>query len=109
MVPKSTYSAFGLEWLKKKADELKKYVDSNPFDELRDRIEIVNGKEMLAATIEKQIASITQALKDYGAILEIIAKIEDRENKKIENIRGDEKIGVIAQKFAAKSNPLGDD
>lgn len=96
---KVSYSSLGLEWLKTKAEELKKYVEDRPFDMLEDRI--VGDK--VVATIEVQLKSLTQALKDYAMIIEQISKIEEREEKLTQKLRGDEQVGIIASEFLKKN------
>lgn len=89
----NTYIDFELDWLQTKAEQLKAYVDSNPFDQLEDRIRLKETARggtipVLAASIEAQIKSLTQALKDYAQIIEAIDKMREAEAKK-SSARGD--------------------
>ena len=84
---KNTYIEFELNWLQDKADQLKTYVDNNPFHELQDRMawkQTSNGGQMplVVSTIEAQIKSLTQALKDYAQIIEVIDKLREKEAEK---------------------------
>jgi hypothetical protein len=94
---KNTYVEFELDWLQEKAEQLKTYVDNNPFDKLEDRCAwraTANGGQMpvVIATIEAQIKSLTQALKDYAQIIEVVDKLRQRESEKAE-ARGGKTIG----------------
>lgn len=104
MVKKTnTYISFELDWLESKAEELKTYVDNNPLAELKDRIhwrETRSGQmPMLTASIEAQIKSLTQALKDYAQILEVVDKLREKEAEKAE-ARGTQSInGMMMEDF----------
>lgn len=97
MSKKNTYIDFELDWLQGKAQELKGYVDANPFDKMVDRVlwkETKNGgaMPMVAATIESQVKSITQAMKDYAQIIEVVDKLREKEEAKQINVRGDQNL-----------------
>lgn len=99
---KNTYVGFELDWLEKKAEELRISVDSNPFNLLTDRLiekETARGTvEEIAATIEDQRKSLIQALKDYAQIIEVINNLREKEQAKIES-RGDQEVSSLAKKF----------
>jgi hypothetical protein len=102
-VKKNSYVDFELEWLQEKADQLKTYVDNNPFHELVDRLawkSTANGGQMplVVATIEAQIKSLTQALKDYAQIIEVIDKLREKEEQKAE-ARGSQEINGKMKQF----------
>lgn len=78
-----------LEFLEEQALELKAYVQQNPISKLEDRIhwkEMKNGGMLPVVTANKeaQRKDISQALKDYAAILEVINKLREMEEKKAE-------------------------
>jgi hypothetical protein len=100
---KNTYVEFELDWLQEKADQLKTYVDNNPFHELTDRLawkQTSNGGQMplVVSTIEVQIKSLTQALKDYAQIIEVIDKLREKEEQKAE-ARGSQEINGKMKRF----------
>lgn len=99
---KNSYVEFELEWLEEKAKQLKAYVDAHPFDELDDRVvwkSTSNGGSMplIASTIEAQLKSLIQALKDYTQIIEGIDKLKDKEAAKTE-ARGSQGINGLLKK-----------
>lgn len=78
-----------LEFLEEQALELKAYVQANPIGKLEDRIhwkELKNGGMLpvVTASKEAQRKDISQALKDYAGILEVINKLRDIEEKRQE-------------------------
>lgn len=102
-IKKNSYVEFELDWLQEKADQLKTYVDNNPFHELNDRVawkSTANGGQMplVVATIEAQIKSLTQALKDYAQIIEVIDKLREKEQLKVE-ARGSQEINGKMKRF----------
>lgn len=99
----NTYIGFELEWLTEKAEQLKAYVDKNPFDELEDRIRLKETAKggvipVLAASIEAQIKSLTQALKDYALIIEVIDKLREKEELKKTDARGNAALSPLEER-----------
>jgi len=97
---KNSYIDFELEWLQEKAEQLKAYVDMNPFHELDDRIRLKETAKggvipVLAASIEAQIKSLTQALKDYAQIIEVIDKLREKEAEKKISARGTQELTMF--------------
>ena len=89
----SSFIEFELEFLEKKAKELKQYVEDRPFDKLKDRDffkQTASGGvvHMLASTIESQRADLTKALKDYADIIKVIDDLREKEAKKLEMRKG---------------------
>ncbi len=82
---KHPYIEMELQWLKQKANEIKKYCDDRPLDQLKDRI---GTKDRVVAKIEDQIKCIRETLKDYTLLLEAIAKLSEKEEVKKDSIRG---------------------
>jgi len=90
---KDNYIVYELEFLEKKAEELKQYVEANPFDKLKDRIHWKETKSggaipMVTASIEAQLKSLTQALKDYADLIARIDLMRQKEEEKQKNVRG---------------------
>lgn len=78
------YLNFNLGWLEDKAIELRSYVDDNPLDELKDRTDLRQTQAgglvtVVVASVEKQIKSIRETLKDYAQLIEAIGKLRERE------------------------------
>jgi len=97
----NSYTDFGLEWLKQKAAELKKYVDDRPFDKLVDRDfykQTAKGGivHMLAATVESQRADLTKAIKDYAEITAAIDDLITKEEAKREKRGGGRIAGIMS-------------
>lgn len=93
---KNNYIGFELDWLQAKAEQLKKYVDANPFDTLTDRKIWKHGSrgesEEIAATIEAQRKDLGQALKDYGEVISVINNLREKEEQKQISVRGDQTL-----------------
>lgn len=92
----NSYINYELDFLEKKAKELKESVDAQPFHKLQDRmIEKMTARgtvEELAATIETQRASLIKALKDYAEIVTIINNLREKEEQKQINVRGNQDL-----------------
>ena len=81
---------YELDFLEKKLQELKDYIESNPFSSLSDRInfkETRNGGivQTVVASKEVQRKDLTQALKDYADILRTVESMREKEEAKIES------------------------
>ena len=107
----NTYSTIGeeLDWLEQKANEVKRYIEANPFDEVRDRDrvtkrtfspdgEMIDEQYMLVAKIEDQHKSLLNCIKEYAQIVEVIEKLREKEAAKLE-VRGDKELSHLAKKF----------
>ncbi len=88
---RNTFIDMDLKWLEQKAKELKDYCDSPPISQLTDRV--VGGKCM--ATIEEQVTSRRNTLKDYLQILEAIDKLKEIESSKKVATRGDAELSPL--------------
>lgn len=80
---------YELEFLEKKLQELKDYIEANPFSTLADRFawkEMKNGGSLpiCVANKEAQRKDLTQALKDYVDILRSVESLREKEEAKIE-------------------------
>ena len=93
---KNSYIEEELTWLERKAEQIKQYVDHPPISGLTDRIEkLITGAgvvEKVTATIEAQIKSKRESLKDYAQIIEAIDKLREKEAAKKVTAKGDSEI-----------------
>jgi len=93
---KNSYIEEELTWLERKAEQIKQYVDHPPISGLTDRIEkLITSTgivEKVTATIEAQIKSKRESLKDYALIIEAIDKLREREETKQKTAKGDAEI-----------------
>lgn len=96
----NSYINEDLDWLEKKAIELRTYVDNNPFHELVDRIHYKETKSggvmpMISATIESQLGALTKALKEYADIIRVVDELREKEAKKQEMRKGFESNNIL--------------
>jgi hypothetical protein len=92
-VKKQTYINAELEWAEQKLVEWKNYVDSNPFHEMKDRIEwkpTAKGgmMPMVVASIEAQIKCVRDTMKEYLLLLEQVEKMRQAEEHKKKEVKG---------------------
>jgi hypothetical protein len=97
---KNTYIDFELEWLEKKADELKTYIDERPLNGLRDRDFLKQTAKggvvhMIAATVEQQRADLGKALKDYTEVIGAISQLREQEAKREEMRKGFDNKNIL--------------
>lgn len=92
----NSYIAMDLDWAEAQLRTWRQYVEDNPINLLDDRW---GKKEMpkggyawvVTATIEQQIKSIQDTLTKYLQLLEVVDKLREQEQKKIE-LRGDSEV-----------------
>lgn len=94
---------YELEFLEIKLQELKEYIQANPFSQLTDRMawkETKNGGAIpiCIANKEAQRKDLTQALKDYAEILRTVDSMREKEASKVE-VRGGGELGSMAEDF----------
>jgi len=92
-----------IEFLEEQALQLRMYIEAHPLDGLQDRISYKETKNggvipMVVATVESQRKDITQALKDYAQMLEVINKLRESEDAKNQVARGGHDIPHRMQK-----------
>ena len=80
---------YELEFLESKLDELKQYIEANPFSTLSDRMAWKETKRggaipICIANKEAQRKDLTQALKDYAEILRTVDSMREKEETKKE-------------------------
>lgn len=81
-----------LDWLKDRAEEIKREVESEAYDEIKDRKVTLMGAhgpaEKIVATKEVVQKARREALKEYAQLLELINQIEERDEAKQEGRGG---------------------
>lgn len=80
---------YELDFLETKLEELKQYIQANPFGELEDRMAWKETKTggaipICIANKEAQRKDLTQALKDYAEILRTVDSMRNQEESKKE-------------------------
>lgn len=96
MAKANTYINTELEWAEQQLVTWKAYVDMNPLHELKDRIEWKptskgGAMPMVIASIEQQGKFVQDTMKNYLILLEVVDKLREREEKKLE-LRGDSEM-----------------
>ena len=94
---------YELEFLDMKLQELKEYIQANPFSALADRMAYKETKAggaipICIANKEAQRKDLTQALKDYAEILRTVDSMREKEESKVE-VRGKGELSGAAAKF----------
>ena len=102
-VKKLSYISAELEWAEQRLTEWRGYIDNNPINSLKDRIEwkpTAKGgtMPMVIASIESQIKSLRDTMKEYLALLDVVDKLREKEELKSE-ARGSQEINGKMQKF----------
>ena len=100
---KQTYISAELDWAEEKLAEWRQYVDANPLNSLKDRVEWKPTSKggsitMVIASIEQQIKSIRDTMKEYLALLDVVDKLREKEEAKLE-IRGSQEVNGKMSKF----------
>ncbi|NBW39011.1 MAG: hypothetical protein EBR30_29145 [Cytophagia bacterium] len=102
-IKKTTYVNAELDWAEEQLNSWKAYVDANPLHELKDRIEWKPTAKggmlpMVIASIEAQGKFIQETMKNYLALLEVVDKLREKEEAKVE-IRGKGELSGAAEEF----------
>lgn len=100
---KTTYINTELDWAEEQLASWKKYVDNNPIHELKDRIEMKPTARgglipMVIASIEQQGKFIQETMRNYLALLEVVDKLREKEEAKVE-VRGKGELSGQAEDF----------
>jgi hypothetical protein len=100
---KQTYVSAELEWAESKLAEWRAYIDGNPINTLKDRIEWKPTSKggtmpMVIASIESQIKSLRDTMKEYLALLDVVDKLREKEEAKLE-ARGSQEINGKMKNF----------
>jgi len=107
-VKKQTYVSAELEWAESKLQEWRAYIDKNPIAELKDRIEWKPTAKggmlpMVIASIESQGKFIQETMKNYLALLEVVDKLREKEESKVE-VRGGGGMSSKAERWLKQRN-----
>jgi hypothetical protein len=102
---KTTYINTELDWAEEQLSSWKQYVDANPMHELKDRIEWKPTAKggmlpMVIASIESQGKFIQETMKNYLALVEVVDKLRNMEEAKVE-VRGKGELSGAAAEFLA--------
>lgn len=100
---------YELEFLEEKLKELKQYIQSNPFSQLKDRMAYKETKNsgvipIVVANKEAQRKDLTQALKDYAEILRTVEAMRTQEEAKKIETRGGSEVSGAAENFLKARN-----
>jgi hypothetical protein len=100
---KTTYINTELDWAEEQLSSWKAYVDANPLNLIKDRIEwkpTARGgtMPMVIASIEAQGKFIQETMKNYLALLEVVDKLRKAEEAKVE-VRGNGEMSTMAEKW----------
>lgn len=103
MAKKQTFIDVELEWAEQQLATWKLYVDANPLNTLKDRIEMKPTARggvipMVVASIEQQGKFLQETMKNYLALLKEVDLMREKEAAKIE-IRGKTELGGQAEEF----------
>jgi hypothetical protein len=104
-IKKTTYINTELEWAESQLVSWKQYVDANPLHELKDRIEWKPTAKggmlpMVIASIEAQGKFVQETMKNYLALVEVVDKLRNMEEAKVE-VRGKGELSGAAAEFLA--------
>ena len=102
-VKKLSYISAELEWAEQRLTEWRAYIDNNPINALKDRIEwkpTAKGgtMPMVIASQESQIKSLRDTMKEYLALLEVVDWLREKEEQKAE-ARGSQEINGKMKQF----------
>lgn len=86
---KNSYVNAELKFAEEQLSSWKSYVENNPINELKDRIEWKTTKSggmmpMVVASIEQQGKFLQETMKNYLSLLEVVDRLREREESKIE-------------------------
>jgi hypothetical protein len=100
---KTTFISVELDWAEQQLASWKSYVDANPMHTLKDRVDYKPTAKggvipMVIASIEQQGKFIQETMKNYLALLEVVDKLREKEEAKVE-VRGNVEISSMAESF----------
>jgi|SRR6476620_356392 len=104
----NSYISTELEWAESQLKTWRSYVDDNPLNELKDRIELKPTAKggvipMVIASIEQQGKFIQDTMKNYLALLEVVDKLREKEETKIQ-ARGKGEVNGQANEWLKNRN-----
>lgn len=94
-VKKNNYIGADVDFAEIQIEKWRKYLEENPYDEVEDRKEMQMTKTggsfyTVVQTKEAIQKSLRDTTKEYLAMIEIVNKLRELEEKKKESIRGKE-------------------
>jgi len=97
---KELFIEYELEFLEMKLQELKEYIEANPFQLLADRMAYKETKgggviPICVANKEAQRKDLTQALKDYAEIIQTIGRMRESDEAKKTEARGRQEVTLF--------------
>ena len=100
---------YELEFLEKQLEELKEYIEANPYSTLTDRMQYKETKNggmvsVCVANKESQRKDLTQALKDYAEILRTVDVMREKQEAKKVETRGGAELSSQAEEFLKSRN-----
>ena len=100
---KTTYINTELSWANEQLESWKSYIDAHPLHTMTDRIEWKPTAKggmlpMVIASIEAQGKFIQETMKNYLALLEVVDKLREKEEAKVE-VRGKGELSSKAERF----------
>ena len=100
---KTTYINTELDWAEEQLGSWKAYVDANPLNLIKDRIEWKPTAKggmlpMVIASIEAQGKFVQETMKNYLALVEVVEKLRTMEESKVE-VRGKGELSSMAEDF----------
>lgn len=106
---KNNFITNDLDFAEEQLAEWKQYVIDHPFSQLKDRIEWKQTKSggampMVIQSIEGQGKFIQETLKNYISLLEVVNKLREQEQAKIEARGGKEIKGGMMGKLMAQGS-----
>ena len=99
---KELFIEYELEFLETKLQELREYIESNPFNTLADRMAYKETRgggviPICVANKEAQRKDLTQALKDYAEILQTIGRMREVDEAKKTAVMGDKNLSLMEE------------
>lgn len=86
MATKNKYITARLDWAKVQLGKWEKYLEDNPYDQVEDRIRLIEKKDgkgvmpITAATIEQQQKNQRDTMKEYLELLAVVKKLETEDD-----------------------------
>lgn len=102
---KNNYITAELDFAEQQLASWKAYVEKNPFEDLKDRIEWKETKgggmmPMVIASIEHQGKFLQETMKNYLSLLDVVNNLREKEEAKLEARGGKEIKGGMMGKLA---------
>jgi hypothetical protein len=97
---KTTFIDVELEFAEEQLESWKAYIDANPFDKLKDRIEMKQTARggvmpMVIASIEQQGKFLQETLKNYLSLLKEVDSMREKEEAKKITSRGEKDVTLF--------------